>query len=159
MNAVTRIFFDAILRPHRSLTPAGLLILLGAVLFISGALSLAFCLLGAWPVAGFLGMDTVILCWAFYANNRAARLYERVWLTRDALTVQRVVWRRVDRCWRFQPYWLRVTMDDPPEHSSQVMLRSHGRTLIVGSFLTPDERLEFAAALRDALRAWRRTAG
>ncbi|HYG89011.1 MAG TPA: DUF2244 domain-containing protein [Azospirillum sp.] len=151
-----RVFFDAILQPHRSLGRAGFLILMGAVAFVSFAVSLAFYLLGAWPVVGFLGADVAILWWAFRANYRAARLYERVRLTQDELTVQRVAWKQPDRRWSFQPYWLRVNMDDPPEHESQVTLSSHGRTVIVGSFLTPDERLEFANALRNALRTWRR---
>jgi uncharacterized membrane protein len=43
-------------------------------------------------------------------------------------------------------------MDDPPEHESQVTLTSHGRSLTVGSFLSPEERLDFAKALNDALR-------
>ncbi|HET8726317.1 MAG TPA: DUF2244 domain-containing protein, partial [Alphaproteobacteria bacterium] len=48
-------------------------------------------------------------------------------------------------------YWLRVSMDDPPGHESQVILSSHGQSLVVGAFLTPEERLDFARALRSAL--------
>jgi uncharacterized membrane protein len=47
----------------------------------------------------------------------------------------------------FQPHWVRVDMDDPPEHESQLRLSSHGRTVTIGSFLTPDERLDLARAL------------
>jgi uncharacterized membrane protein len=42
-------------------------------------------------------------------------------------------------------------MDDPPKHDSQLTLRSHGRDLSIGTFLTPEERLELAHALRGAL--------
>lgn len=155
--SAARVFFDAILHPHRSLGRTGFRVLMGLFAAVSTAVSLAFTLLGAWPVVGFLGLDVLLLWWAFRANDRAARLYERVRLTEDELTVQRVAWKQPERRWSFQPYWLRVRMDDPPEHESQVTLSSHGRTLTVGSFLTPDERLEFANALRTALRAWRRT--
>ena len=51
----------------------------------------------------------------------------------------------------FQPYWVRVEMDDPPEHESQLRLVSHGRSVTIGSFLTPDERLDLAQALRGEL--------
>ncbi|WP_247878218.1 DUF2244 domain-containing protein [Azospirillum sp. TSO22-1] len=155
-TSAARVFFDAVLHPHRSLGRTGFLILMAAVAAVSFAVSLVFFLLGAWPVVGFFGIDVLLVWWAFRASYRSARLYERVRLTEEELTVQRVAWKQPDRRWSFQPYWLRVRMDDPPEHESQVTLSSHGRTVVVGSFLTPDERLEFATALQDALRAWRR---
>lgn len=156
-TSAARVFFDAVLHPHRSLGPQGFRILMATVAAVSFGVSLVFYLLGAWPVVGFFGIDVLLLWWAFRASYRSARLYERVRLTEEELTVQRVAWKQPDRRWSFQPYWLRVRMDDPPEHESQVTLSSHGRTLVVGSFLTPDERLEFATALQDALRAWRRS--
>jgi uncharacterized membrane protein len=50
-------------------------------------------------------------------------------------------------------------MDDPPEHDSQLTLRSHGRGLVIGAFLAPEERLDLANALRDALSQLRRGTG
>lgn len=158
-EAAARVFFDAVLHPHRSLGRTGFLVLMGAVALAATVVSLGFLLLGAWPVAGFCGLDVLLLFWAFRASYRSARLYERVRLTGEELTVHRVAWRQPERRWRFQPYWLRVRMDDPPEHESQVRLCSHGRSVTVGAFLTPDERLAFANALRDALRAWRSATG
>ena len=40
---------------------------------------------------------------------------------------------------RFNPYWVRVQMDDPPHHWSQLTLFSHGKVLKIGTFLAPDE--------------------
>lgn len=152
----TRVLFDAILHPHRSLGRTGFLVLMGAVVLVSAAVGLFFLAQGAWPVTGFFGIDVLLLYWAFRANYRSARLYERVRLTDEDLTVRRVAWNRPERVWTFQPYWLRVSMDDPPRHESQVTLSSHGQSVVVGSFLSPDERLEFARALEGALAAWRR---
>ena len=42
-------------------------------------------------------------------------------------------------------------MDDPPGVKSPLTLSSHGKALEIGSFLTPEERLEVAQALRAAL--------
>ena len=39
---------------------------------------------------------------------------------------------------------------DPPETSSPLTLRSHGRALEIGRFLSPDERLDFVALDRVA---------
>ena len=99
----------------------------------------------------FDGVDVAIVFWAFQVNYRDARRYEKVRLTADRLTVERGGPSRPAKVWTFQPYWLTVTMDDPPEHHSQLTLSSHGRSLIVGSFLSPDERNDFANALREAL--------
>jgi len=37
------------------------------------------------------------------------------------------------------------------EHESRLVLSSHGQSLVVGAFLSPDERGEMADALEDAL--------
>ena len=42
-------------------------------------------------------------------------------------------------------------MDDPPRRHSLLTLRSHGRWLEIGGFLTPEEKLDLARALRRAL--------
>ena len=50
-------------------------------------------------------------------------------------------------------------MDDPPRHESRLELRSHGRSLAIGGFLTPGERLDLARALREALERARGAPG
>jgi uncharacterized membrane protein len=152
------ILFDAVLHPHRSLGRRGFLVLMACLGSVALALGSAFLLIGAWPVFGLLGLDVALVWLAFRINYGQARLYERVRLTERALTVQRVDHRGRGRIWQFQPHWLRVSMDDPPEHDSQIRLSSHGRQVIVGSFLSPEERLDFARALDAALDRLRRPA-
>jgi uncharacterized membrane protein len=147
-----RVFFDAILHPHRSLSPKGFAIFMGVFSAISLTVGGFFWLLGAWPILGFFGLDILAVWYAFRRNYRNARMYETIRLTERELVVHRVGLKGRDGTWTFQPCWLRVTMDDPPEHESQVTLTSHGQTLTVGSFLSPEERLDFAKALREALR-------
>lgn len=145
------VVFDAVLTPHRSLSPRGFFVLMTAIGTVSFIAGLAFFLIGAWPVVGFLGLDVLLVYIAFRANFRHARMYETVTLTRDDLVVQRVSPRGDAQRWRFQPAWLQVLMDDPPAHDSRLTLRSHGRSLCVGDFLTAEERADFARALRRAL--------
>ncbi len=143
--------FDAILQPNTSLSPRGFLVLMLAISIVSFVAGLAFLLAGAWPVFGFFGVDVLLIYLAFRANYRWARMYETVRLTRDALLVERINPSGKVQRWRFQPYWLRVDVEGAQNHDSRIVLSSHGRRLRIGSFLTPDERLEFASALRDAL--------
>lgn len=155
-EAPPRVFFDAVLMPHRSLGVAGFWILMALISVVSFVSGMYFVLKGAWPVTGYFGLDVLLVYIAFKASYRSARLYETVKLTEDELIVERVSPSGRRARWTFQPYWLRVEMDDPPEHASQLILTSHGRSLAIGSFLSPDERLEVAEGLRDALRRSRR---
>ncbi len=147
--------FHATLEPHRSLSARGFVLLMGAVAAVAFCAGLAFALAGAWPVFGFLGLDAVLIYAAFKANYRSARMYETLRLTESTLTVERVGPGRRRQSWRFQPYWLRVELDAPPDRQSRLTLASHGRRLVIGAFLAPEERLEVAQALREALQRLR----
>ena len=144
--------FDAILTPHRSLPPTGFAILIGIVAAVNIGLGISFMLRGAWPILAFCALDVLLFYAMFRLNYRSARMYERVRLLPGELIVERHDTRGEMQSWSFQPYWLRVAMDDPPRHDSQLVLRSHGRALAIGSFLTPAERLGLAQALRRAIR-------
>jgi uncharacterized membrane protein len=149
--------FHAVLYPNRSLGRLGFYALMSAIVLVSAGVGAGFVLVGAWPVTGFLGLDVLLLYLAFRWNYRAGRCAELVCLDRDGLCVRRVKPDGGIREWRFEPHWVRVSIDDPPRHDSQLVLRSHGRALAIGSFLTAEERAEVAKALRAALAAHRQS--
>lgn len=149
------IMFDATLRPHRSLEPRGFALLMTAIAGVSFISGLAFALHGAWPVMGFFGLDVAIVYIAFRANYRAADSSERVALSETQLTVERYYHGRLIGRWAFQPYWLRIAVSDGPWPG--VVLKSHGRSVSVGSFLSPDERVGFAQALSQSVDELRMT--
>lgn len=148
--------FDAILQPNTSLDPKGFMLLMVAISSVCFVAGMIFMVAGAWPVMGFFGLDVALIYLAFKANYRWARMYETVRLTSDSLLVERISPSGKVQRWRFQPYWLKVQIDRPVKHDSQLVLSSHGKRLKIGAFLTPDERLELAHALEDALAKLRR---
>ena len=151
-----RVFFDAVLHPHRSLTPSGFAVVMAVVAVGLFAVGLLFLLLGAWPVLGFCGLELLLLYVAFRVSFRDARAAERIRLSDAGLEISRLTPDgAVAGRWRFPPNWLRVILDEPPRHDSPLMLSSHGRNLVIGRFLTPEERVELAQALRAALDRWR----
>ena len=143
--------FSAVLTPHRSLSPRGFLVLMSVISVVSFAAGMAFFLAGAWPVLGFFGLDVLLIYFAFKLNYYAGRAYEAVSITGNTLTVTKVLASGRRRQFTFNPYWARVDLRSQPGRASVLRLTSHGRSLIVGAFLSEDERLEFAGALRDAL--------
>jgi uncharacterized membrane protein len=146
------VFFHVRLRPYRSLGPRGFRILMGAVLAANAVAGTIFYLRGAWPVFGFCGLDVLALFIAFRVSYHRAQFGETIELDSDALTVRVELPGGKAQTWRFEPYWVRVQMDDPPRRDSEFALISHGRRLTLGRFLTPRERLKVAQGLRDALR-------
>ena len=145
------ILFNALLYPHRSLSRRGFAILMAVVGLVSLTIGGAFYFQGAWPIFGFYGLDVLMLYLFMRANYRSGRVYEKLQLTPAVLTVERGDHTGPRSTDQMQPTWLRVSIDDPPRHESQIRLSSHGRTIIVGSFLPPPERVEVADALNQAL--------
>ena len=65
--------FAAVLKPHRSLSSTGFMLVMMALVACSFTAGLAFWLMGAWPVVGFFGLDILLVQLAFRLNYRAAR--------------------------------------------------------------------------------------
>jgi uncharacterized membrane protein len=147
------VLFEARLTPYRSLPPAAFTVLMIAVIavaFLAGVVSMAF---GAWPVAGFCGIELLLFYVLFRLNYRsAAGSSEWIRLTYDRLEVVRRERNRETGRWVLQPYWLNVSIEGgEDEGAGAVLLRSHGRTLAIGRFLPPQERLQLKEALAAAL--------
>ena len=53
--------FDALNTPHQSGSPSGLRIIAGMVVLSSAGLTALFWALGAWPVAGFMGGEVLLV--------------------------------------------------------------------------------------------------
>lgn len=143
--------FSAMLTPHRSLGPKGFMVLMSAVCLVSFGTGLLFYLIGAWPVVGFMGLDVLLIYVAFKLNYRAARLYETVDLTPAALTVIRVQPSGKAQVWNFNPYWVRLKLEERVGRSTELSIASHGNRLVFATFLTDSEREDFALALSSAL--------
>jgi uncharacterized membrane protein len=150
------VLFHALLRPHRSLSPAGFRVLMAAVVAGFSAIGIAFFLVGAWPVIGFCGFEVLLIWWCFKLNFRSLERHETILLTENELELRRVGPDGTVERIAFQPYWLRVRLDESQGRSSRLVLSSHGRETSVGAFLAPDERVELAHALEQALARQRR---
>jgi len=149
--------FSAVITPHRSLSSTGFLVFMlciGGLSFVAGIM---FLLVGAWPVFGFLGLDVLLVYWAFRVNFRAARAYEEVTVTASELTVRKVSHRGSVREWTLNPVWVKIDRIVHDEFGiERLFLVSHGRRLSIASFLGPEEKASFAEALSTALGEARR---
>lgn len=145
------LFLNLRLYPHRSLNRQQFARLMVIVAVVSALGALRFVLLGAWPVAFFFVLDAALLYGAFRLNYASAREYEEVRLDEDALTIRRVSSRGREETIALQPYWVKVELEVLNDFENRLWLRSHGRRLSIGGFLSPEERVEIKAVIEEGL--------
>jgi uncharacterized membrane protein len=149
--------FSARLTPHRSLNRTGFLVLMTFLSVVSFATGIAFLLMGAWPVFGFLGLDVLVIYWAFRVNFRRAAATEEITVTPLELRVRRVSHRGHVAEWVLNPLWVQLDQKVHAEFGiERLYLVSRGRRVSVGSFLGADEKASFARALLAALQTAKR---
>ena len=153
-DAAEPVLFSALLTPHRSLDRTGFLLVMAFLSVLSFAAGVAFLLMGAWPVFGFLGLDMLAIYWAFKINFRRARACEEIFVTPSELRLRRISHRGHTAEWVLNPLWVRLDQIAHQEFGiERLYLVSRGRRVSVGSFLGPEEKASFAKALTAALQA------
>jgi len=150
------VLYNETLRSNPPMKAAALFSIAAAVVAINLALGIYLVLLGAWPVTPFMGLDAILLAGAFQASRNAASRHERIRLTPATLRVDRYPARGIPICFEFNPYWVRVRYEESLGRGSRLALASHGRSVQIGAFLSPAEKLSVAQRLRTALAESRR---
>jgi uncharacterized membrane protein len=144
--------FAATLRPYRSLKVEGFRLMMVLVALASLVASIPFIVLGFWPVAGFYGLDILLLYFAFRANFAAAKAYEEVRVSPLEVSLKKVNPKGEAVEWRFNPIWTRVHRDEHAEFGlERLWLASRGQSVTVGRFLPRDEMARFGDRLAAAL--------
>lgn len=148
--------FSVVLRPYRSLGPTGFFIVMGIVCTVSFSAGIVFLAMGAWPIVGFFGLDMLLVYWAFKASYLSARAQERIELKGGQLLVaRRDAAGREAGSWAFEPYWVRLELEELPPGDNRLTLTSHGRRLTIAAMLGSQERAAFASVLGRALAAYK----
>lgn len=145
------LYMDAELRPHRSLSFTAFRLMLIVVIVANLVAAIVFIANGAFPVAGFLGLDVLALWLAFRWNYRAARIAEYVRVGAHSVHVASVGVKGEETHWVLNPVWARVLRE-----GAGVLIRSGERQIRLGAFLAPKECESLAAALDVALHRARR---
>lgn len=143
----------ATLTPHRSLSRQGFVAVMTAIVVVNLAGGIVFSVIGAWPIAGFMGLGVVLVWWAFRANFTAARQVERIEITDHELVVEHLADGRPRRERRFLRRWVRVELEEDRNRDliGSLFLTSRGLRTEIGRFLSPAERQELARELKSAL--------
>ena len=153
MDASNSKAWQATLTPHRSLSREGFVAIMVLVVLVNLVVGGLFMAVGAWPVAGFAGLDVLIIWWAFRANFADARRMERISITDHELVLDRMRQDKPQEQHRFVRRWVRVELEEDREREliGRLLLISGPTRMQIGEFLAPEERKTLASALKSAL--------
>ena len=148
-----RPLFAATLTPNRSLSRRGLRLVVATAAVLASIPAMVFLSLGAWPIAGFLGLDVVLVWWALSTAVENARQCEQVTLWAAQLELRQVSARGREQVLHFNPFYVRLVLDrDFNERTTALHLRTPDSDTEIGAFLSPDDKASFAKVFGTALR-------
>lgn len=138
-------------RPESVRGHPGLQLAMVVLLPCSGGVGLAFLLLGIWPVTLFLFLPVLGLAWSFQQLERHAGDFERLSLDEERLILE-IHGPDEDRRLEFNSRWVQVVLHQAAAGGGNLLvLRSHGREVAFGHFLSDEERAALSRELKRRL--------
>lgn len=153
-------YMDAEIRPNRSLSERGFIVLIAVVTAANVASAAVFVAMGAMFVPIFLGLDLLAVIVAFLVSFQAAKRVERVQVTSRDVRVTQETPRASQLVWESPTAFTRVHVEREEDgRTVGLKLALSGREVAVAAALSPRERAEFAKALERAIWQAKRERG
>ena len=146
--------YEISLYPYRSLNKTGFFILmfsLGLISFIAGVI---FMIKGAWPVFGFFGLDVLLVYIFFKINFKSGKKKEIIILTKNQLIIKFYDSKKILKTHYLDANWLKVNLIKLKNEISKLQISSQKKTVIVGSFLRYQEKIDVVKSLEKALKKY-----
>lgn len=139
--------FKIISKPNCSLTPSTRVAVFLLIAIIPVIIAIVFALAGVWMILPFAGLELLALAGAFYYVNCHAQDYESITIDDAQLVVEKRNYKQTIQT-VLNPYWAKVVLRKAPNGEAHLWLRSHGKSIKVGSFMNTEERIKLAQQLQ-----------
>ena len=143
----------ALLWPHRSLPRGGFVFFIAMTSFL--LLVPLLPLIGTaalWGLLPFLVLTVAALWFFMMRNYRDGYLVEEISLWPDHISLVRREPLGHRKNWATNPYWVKINRHDAPV-KNYLTLSGGPREVQLGTFLTPEERMDLKSQIEDQLRA------
>ncbi len=138
-------------RRNNSLSSGCRLLVWGSLAGVVLAISFGFALSGAWLIVPFAGLELVVVGLAFRYMEQHAGDYECMAVHDDLVVIERPERGSVSR-FEFNRHWAHLTISEARGmERGRLALRSHGKEVEFGKFLTDEQRATTARRLRKHL--------
>jgi len=146
--------YEITLYPYRSLNKLGFFILMFVLAFISFVAGIIFMLKGAWPVFGFFGLDVLLVYIFFKINFKSGKKKEVIILTKNKLIIKIYNSEKTFKTFKLDSNWLKINLIKLKNHTSKLQISSKNKSIIIGSFLRYQEKIDVIYSLEKALKKY-----
>jgi uncharacterized membrane protein len=147
--------FEAMIVPHRSLSPRGLAVVIVLISCLSALIVLRFWLIGAWPVAGFGVVEIGLAIFLLRLNASRARASELILLSENRVRIVRTDRRGHRQQCDLPVGWLNAVLEDSPGRVPRLLLVAHGVREEIAAMLGETEKRDLWVALCESLHRLR----
>ncbi len=138
-----------VIRPNRSLNWRQTKLVYATLAAPCLIVAVGFTLMGFWPVLPFAGAEVLALAAGFYLCALSGRKTEVVWIKGDRIAIEKGRESLRTVC-EFKRTWAQIALLPPriEWYPSRLVIRSHGKQVQLGAFLTDGERERLARELK-----------
>ena len=144
--------YSITLKPYRSLNKIGFITMMVVLCGFSFITGIIFMKKGAWPVFGFFGLDILLVYIFFRLSYKSGKEFEVINLTKKKLIIKKYKEKKIIKTYILDANWVKIQIQNPLEHSSKLQISSKNKSIIIGSFLRLDEKIEVLQNIENALR-------
>lgn len=146
--------YSLTLKPYRSLNKLGFFILMLILCIFSFVAGIMFIKIGAWPVFGFFGLDVLLVYICFKINFMSGKKFEVINLTKTNLIIEKYGPKKIEKIYKLNPNWIKIKILNVKNRASKVIIKSKNKSIVIGSFLRPQEKIEIVETLKKALKKY-----
>lgn len=145
--------YRKLIRRRHALSRRGMRMLFASWVVLSAVIGMGFALVGAWLVLPFAGLEVAVIGAVLRLVSRQRGDYELLVVDAQRLRIMRRDGSHRARV-ELQRYWARVSLarGDYGWYPSRLLIRSHGREVEVGAWMTEEAREAFAHELVALMR-------
>ena len=141
-----------VLKPNNSATWRFNMMVVVSLAVIGFLISTFFLLQGLWMIAPFSGLEVLLLLGCLYLCARSNIQTEVIKFSPDKVIIEQGR-TFAEKSWEYHRSWAKIFVRKPAHwgHPEQIVIRSHGKELELGSFLNKDDKETLVKKLRNII--------
>mgnify|MGYP001828951116 FL=1 len=138
-----------VLKPNNSATWRFNMMVVASLALIGLLISTFFFIQGLWLIAPFSGLEVLLLLTCLYLCTRSNIQTEVIKFSPDKVIIEQGR-TFAEKSWEYHRTWAKIFVRKPKHrgHPDQIVIRSHGKELELGSFLNKDDKEALVKKLR-----------